>query len=99
MIIKREKQVMHTAIAHNLLPNARHPFSNSDWPLLKITPPQFTGHDILWCGISLWSAWVTCSICAASQFLLNTSSLAEHETRKKTTLDLIKSQKKPSKML
>lgn len=50
------------------------------------TSSLWTGNEILWYGISLWSARVTCPSYAPSQFPLWTSSLAEHGTWKRVLL-------------
>lgn len=56
-----------------------------DAPSFCVTPPNlYTGRDVLGCGVSLWSVWVTCLSCAPFQFLLHTPSMAQHETGKQS---------------
>jgi len=32
-------------------------------------PSLYVQHDVIWCGISLWSVWVSCPGCIPSQLL------------------------------
>ena len=58
---------MPTAIAHHLLTDARIAIR-----LSQPTPPSlYTGHDVIWCGISLWPVWVSCPGCVPSQLLVH----------------------------
>lgn len=83
MIIKREKQVMYSAVAHHPLTYARSPFPNPDQPF-QVTPPSFyTGRDVLWCGISFCQFWSQLCSLKVSLFI---SSVVEQETRKKDSL-------------
>lgn len=79
MITKREKQVMHCSVAYQFLTNASPPFLNPDHLPFQVTPPSlFTGHDVVWCGIPLWSVQDTHPSYAPSQFHLLVFSLAQH---------------------
>lgn len=51
-------------------------------PIHGDSPHLYARHDILWYRISLCSVWTICPSYAPFQFLLCTSSLAEHETSK-----------------
>lgn len=64
------------------------PFLNPDHLPFQVTPPTlFTGHVVLWCGVSLWSVRVGDHSYALSQFHLLIFSLAQCETREEV-LDL-----------
>ena len=74
------KQVMH---------NAHHPPTDAQpvpeqWPPASFPPSLYTGHDVLWYGISLWPVWVSCPGCVPSQLLVPPPAflLAGHEKLK-----------------
>lgn len=66
----QERQVMHGTIEHHLLLHAQ-PF-----PEQRSAPPRqlpnslYTGNDVLWCGISFWTVWVSCPGLVPSWLLL-----------------------------
>lgn len=67
----KEKEVVHSNIAHYLLPDARlHPCTPIS-PLSRKPPSLYTGHDILWCGIFLWPVQITCPSCVLSSLFVH----------------------------
>lgn len=62
MIIKRGKkhQLMNSAIVQHLLTDAKPSFLNPNpGTSFQVTPScLYTRHDILWCGLFLWSVQV-----------------------------------------
>lgn len=55
---------------HNCSPQADQgqiPFLNPDRPHFQVAALSYTGHDVLWYGISLWSVQVSRPGCAPSQ--------------------------------
>lgn len=44
-------------------------------PVLKSTHALCAEHDVLWCGISLWSAGASCPGCPPSQLLVHPQTL------------------------
>ena len=70
--------VMHNAIAHHLLTDARAAIRPS-----QPTPPCLcTGHDVPWYGISFWLVRVSCPGCALSQLLAHLLAGRAWETEK-----------------
>ena len=77
-ITPKKRQVMHNAIAHHLLTDARAAIHAS-----QPTPPcLYTGHDVLWYGISLWRVRVSCPGSAPSQLLAHLLAGRAWETEK-----------------
>ena len=77
-ITPKKRQVMHNAIAHHTLTDARAAICPS-WP----TPPSlYTEHDVLWYGISLWLVQVSCPGYAPSQLLVHLLAGRARETEK-----------------
>ena len=75
---KKKTPVMHNAVAHHLLTDARAA-SRPSWP----TPPcLYTGHDVPWYGISLWLVQVSCPSYAPSQLLAHLLAGRAWETEK-----------------
>ena len=75
---KEKKPVMHNAIAHHPLTDARAVIRPS-WP----TPPRlYTGHDVPWYGIPLWLVRVSCPGSAPSQLLIHLLAGRAWETEK-----------------
>lgn len=73
MIMKREKEVIHIAIAHHPLLKARPSFPNSDRPPFLVTPPVY------WAGcsmvqntplVSLGHLFHLCSLSVSFEYLL-----------------------------
>ena len=60
-----KKPMMHNAIAHHPLTDARAGIR----PSQPAPPCLYTGHDIPWYGISLWLVQVSCPGYAPSQLL------------------------------
>ena len=76
---KKEKNpVMHNAIAHHLLTDARAAIRTC-WPA---APSLYTEHDVLWYGIFLWLVWVSCPGCVPSQLLAHLLAGRAWETEK-----------------
>ena len=74
----KKTPVMHNAIAHHLLTDARAAICPS-----QPTPPGLhTGHDVLWYGISLWLVQVSCPGYAPSQLLAHLLAGRAWETEK-----------------
>ena len=74
----KKRQVMHNAIAHHPLTDARAAIRPS-----QPTPPSlYTGHDVLWYGISLWLVQVSCPGYAPSQLLAHLLAGRAWETEK-----------------
>lgn len=92
MIIKRKETQTSDAECNSSSPSdLPDPSSQTQFRLpFHVTPPGLhMGHDVLWCGISLWSVWVSCPSYAPSWFCLHTpstASLAEHNQGKKNSL-------------
>ena len=64
--LRGKKPVMHNAIAHHPLTDAPAAIRPS-----QPTPPSlYTGHDVIWYGISLWPVWVSCPGGVPSQLLV-----------------------------
>lgn len=63
MLMKRERKkipnMVHNRIAHELLVDAGTVYEPRLVPLLQNSDRLYTGHGVLWCGISLWPAQVT----------------------------------------
>ena len=73
-----KKPVMHNAIAHHPLTDARAAI-HASW----LTPPcLYTGHDIPWYGIPLWLVRVSCPGHAPSQLLAHLLAGRAWETEK-----------------
>ena len=77
----KKRQVMHNAIAHHPLTDARAMICPS-WPA---PPCLYTGHDVPWYGISLWLVWVSCPDHAPSQLLAHLLAGRARETEKSLT--------------
>ena len=72
---------MHNAIAHHLLTDAPAAIRPS-WP----TPPSlYTGHDVLWYGISPGLVRVSCPGPAPSQLLVHLPAARAWDTEKSLT--------------
>ena len=70
MIKVYTKQMMHSAIAHQLLTNVQ-PVPEQRAATPRPTPSSFiVHHDVTWYGISLWPVWVSCPGCVPSQLLV-----------------------------
>ena len=77
----KKRQVMHNAIAHHPLTDARAAIGTS-----RPTPPSlYTEHDILWYRISLWLVQVSCAGCAPSQLLVHLRAGRAWESEKSMT--------------
>ena len=74
----QEKQVMHNAIAHHPLTDARAAIR----PSRPTTPSLYTERDVLWYGISLWLVRVSCPGSAPSQLLAHLLANRAWETEK-----------------
>ena len=59
----KKRQVMHNAIAHHPLTDARAAICASQ----PAPPCLYTGHDVPWYGIALWLVWLSCPGHAPSQ--------------------------------
>ena len=80
-ITPKKRQVMHNAIAHHPLTDARAVIRPS-----RATPPSlYTEHDVLWYGISLWLVRLSCPGCAPSQLLVHLLAGRAWETEKSLT--------------
>ena len=74
----KKRQVMHNAIAHHPLTDARAAIRAT-----RPTPPcLYTGHDVLWYGIPLWLVRVSCPGYAPSQLLAHLLAGRAWETEK-----------------
>ena len=75
---EEKNPVMHNAIAHHPLTDARAAIRPS-----QPTPPSlYTGHDVPWYGISLWLVRVSCPGHASSQLLAHLLAGRAWETEK-----------------
>ena len=77
----KKRQVMHNAIAHHLLTDARAAIH----PSRPTLPSLYTEHDILWYGISLWLVRVSCPGRAPSQLLVHLLAGRAWESEKSLT--------------
>lgn len=78
-----KKQMMRNTIAHHLLTSAKPVLAAWLAPLLRNSPSLYTGHGVLWYGISLWTVGVTGAVLAMlPPGFFCTSSMAEHKTLK-----------------
>lgn len=67
----KKSEVMHNKFIHHLVNDARPLFPNPDWPPFLVTPLSlYTEHEVLGCGIILWSVQVTHPSFACPQLLL-----------------------------
>ena len=62
----RKRQVTYNAVTHHLLSDARAVI-----PAPANSPSLYTGHEVLWYGISLWLVRVSCPGHAPSQLLVH----------------------------
>ena len=77
-ITLKKRQVMHNAIAHHPLTDARAAMRPS-----QPTPPYlYTEHDVPWYGIPLWLVRVGCPGYAPSQLLVHLLAGRAWETEK-----------------
>ena len=77
-ITPKKRQVMHNAVAHHPLTDARAAIRPS-----RPTPPcLYTGHDVPWYGIPLWLVQVSCPGSAPSQLLAHLLAGTAWETEK-----------------
>ena len=61
---------MHNAIAHHSLTDAQLVPEQRSAPPGQLPPSLYTGHDVIWYGISLWPVWVSCPGGVRSQALV-----------------------------
>ena len=77
-IIPKKRQVMHNAIAHHPLTDARAAIH----PSLPTPPSLYPRHDVPWYGIPLWLVQVSCPAYAPSQLLAHLLAGRAWETEK-----------------
>ena len=77
----KKRQVMHNAIAHHPLTDARAAIR----PSQPTAPHLYTEHGVLWYGIPLWLVQVSCPGSAPSQLLAHLLAGRAWETEKSLT--------------
>ena len=69
MIIGYNEQMMHNAIVHHPLTDAKA--VHEQWQSPPANSPSFiVQHDATWYEISLWPLWISCPGCVSSQLLV-----------------------------
>jgi len=72
MIIEFTNQVIHNAIAHHPLTDAHQPVPRQQSPAPPPAAPSlYAEHDVVWYGISLRPAGLSCPGCIPAQLLVH----------------------------